>query len=298
MQRRDMLSTLAVGTFAAAPAAAQPIPPSAENAPFTDARKAAQAKDAVVLVTGANRGVGLGFVKVALARGARRVYATGRNPKNLPDVVALDPDRVVPLTLDVTDDAQRRAAAEAAQDATWLINNAAYPGSEQAEERRVRSAATLDDLKRTMDTNCWAPAELARLFAPIIIKNGGGVIAQVLSGGAWFCLPEFSGYSISKAAAAIMTAGLRAELDRDPVLVARVYTGGVQTRAAPVGYTGGVTPEQHAEEVFDALAKGEADVFPAGSRRMAERIRTDPAGFERGVIDRFHTNPVRIAPYE
>ena len=94
----------------------------------------------------------------------------------------------------------------------------------------MRSASSLDDAKFVMQTNCWSPAEIARLFIPIILNNGGGAITNILSVGAWFCLPEYTSYSMSKASAAVMTAGLRAELDREPVLVSGVFTGGVATR--------------------------------------------------------------------
>jgi NAD(P)-dependent dehydrogenase (short-subunit alcohol dehydrogenase family) len=298
MNRRKLLAGLATtasaATFGSAAAGA------AEAAEAAAARPAKRfvAQGCTALVTGSNRGVGLGFVEVLLARGARRVYATGRKLKSLEAVVALDPQRVVPLVLDVTDDAQRRAAAAAARDVTLLINNAAYPGSEIAAERRFRSASSLDDIKTVMDTNCWSPAELARLFIPLIIRNGGGAVVNILSVGAFFCLPEFSSYSTSKAAAAIMTAGLRAETDRDPVQVCAVVTGGVRTRASPVGSKGGVSPVEHAAEVFDAMAAGETEIYAAGSRGFVERLRADPRAFERTVIERFYTNPVTIAPYD
>lgn len=51
---------------------------------------------AVVLVTGASGGIGTEFVREALARGAAKVYATARTP------ISWEDDRVVPLTLDVT----------------------------------------------------------------------------------------------------------------------------------------------------------------------------------------------------
>ena len=65
-------------------------------------------KGAVVLVTGANGGIGTHFVHQALARGAAKVYASARNPR------VWDDERIVPLVLDVTDSASIQAAVEAA----------------------------------------------------------------------------------------------------------------------------------------------------------------------------------------
>jgi NAD(P)-dependent dehydrogenase (short-subunit alcohol dehydrogenase family) len=300
IKRREILATMAVAaaTSSAAASPALGAETTAATSPMTYPDKKFLVKDCVALVTGSNRGVGLGFVEVLLKRGAKRVYATARNPAHLAELEALDKKRIVALELDVTNDAHRRAAAEKAKDVTLLINNAAYPGSEVAEERRFLSASNLDDIKRSMDTNCYAPAELARLFIPHMLKNGKGAVLNILSGGALFCLPEFMSYSTSKAAAAIMTAGLRAETDRQPILVVSVFTGGVQTRALPIGSTVAFTPADHANEVFDGIAEGKSTLFPAaGSPNMRERINADPDAFERRVIDRFHTNPIKIAPY-
>ena len=308
MKRRTLLSgaatltasiTGALATMRGAPATAQPLSPTpGGNAAPDSGARTMSVEGATVLVTGSNRGIGLGFVKVLLGRGAKRVYATARNPDNLPDVIALDPQRVVGLELDVNNEEQRLAAAEAATDVTWLINNAGTPGTFTAEDRRIASASTLDDAKFVMETNCWSPAELARLFIPIILANGGGAITNILSVGAWFCLPEYTSYSMSKSAAAIMTAGLRAELDREPVLVSGVFTGGVQTRLSPPGYTGGVSAVDHGLEVVEAVAQGVTDVFAGGgSEAMRAQILQDPQAFERGVIERFHTSPLAIAPF-
>lgn len=76
-------------------------------------------KDAVVLVTGANGGLGAEFVEAALERGARRVYAAARTPKDWGD------ERVVPLRLDVADAAAADRIAELAGDTTILVSNSA-----------------------------------------------------------------------------------------------------------------------------------------------------------------------------
>jgi NAD(P)-dependent dehydrogenase (short-subunit alcohol dehydrogenase family) len=77
--------------------------------------------DRVVLVTGANRGIGQALVTEALARGAKRVYAGTRRPLAQPD------RRVTPLTLDVTSAAQIQAAADQIESLDILINNAGHP---------------------------------------------------------------------------------------------------------------------------------------------------------------------------
>ncbi len=283
MKRREVLSTLGLALGAVA---ASRISLAAGNPAI--AAKIANARGCVALVTGSNSGIGLGFVRILLERGAKRVYATARRPETLDAVVALDPKRVLPLQLDITNDEQRRNATAQAKDVTWLINNAGITGSEDPNERRFLKAKTLDDARQVMETNFWAQAEMVRAFAPVILANGGGAIVQILSVGAMYSVPTVGSYSASKFAARAMIAAVRAELDRDPVLVASVFTGGVQTRMTPAGYKAGMTPEQHANEVLDALARGETDIYVgAGAKAAQEALRTDPLGFERKNNDRW-----------
>src|SRR5436305_10040687 len=69
-----------------------------------------------VLVTGANRGLGRALVDEALRRGAKRVYAASRRPLVVRD------QRVTPLILDVTADAQIQEAAHGVESLDILIN--------------------------------------------------------------------------------------------------------------------------------------------------------------------------------
>ena len=263
---------------------AQTVPPGPEVSSASP-NKAVSVEGQTVLVTGSNRGIGLGFVQVLLQRGVRKVYATARRPESLSELAATYPDRVVPLQLDVNNSQHRTNVANAATDATWLINNAGVPGSDMASERRIRSAKTLDDARFVMETNCWSPAELSRLFIPIILDNGGGAITNILSVGAWYCVPAHTTYSMSKAAAAMMTAGLRAELDREPMLVSGVFTGGVATRMSEGS---GMSPTEHAHQVFDAVAHGETDILAGtGVQRLRNEVRSDPKAVERDRIERF-----------
>src|SRR6516165_4352663 len=95
---------------------------------------------AAALVTGGNRGFGLALVNELLSRGAARVYATSRLAQS-----SADP-RVVPLVLDVTDEASIQAAAQAAPDISILVNNAGV---------LLRSkvlTSPLDDIRAELDT--------------------------------------------------------------------------------------------------------------------------------------------------
>lgn len=245
----------------------------------------------VALVTGANRGIGLGFVKVLLERGASRVYATARDPATLPGVTALDPQRIRGFALDIDDEAQRLAVAKQTGDTSLLINNAGIAGSEDENERRLLRASSLEDARQVMETDCFSPIEMCRLFLPNMVKRGEGGVINILSIGAIFCLPSHASYCAAKGAQALMTMGLRADLDGADVDIAGVYTGGVRTRMSARNVASLVSPEEHAREVFDAFEAGERHIF-AGARAgdLRDAVLADPGGFEQMQIERFR-NP-------
>ena len=245
----------------------------------------------VALVTGSNRGIGLGFVRVLLERGARKVYATARDPSSLPDVVALDPSRISGFALDIDDEAQRNSVAEQTDDTSLLINNAGISGSENEDERRFLRASSLENARQVMETDCFSPIEMCRLYLPDMIKRGEGGVINILSIGAIFCLPSHASYCAAKGAQAIMTMGLRADLDGTGVDIAGVYTGGVRTRMSARDTPMLLTPEEHAREVFEAFEAGERHIFAgAGAPEMRDTILADPGGFEQKQIERFR-NP-------
>src|SRR4029450_9707530 len=131
-------------------------------------------ENAVVLVTGANRGIGLAFTRELLARGARKVYAGARTPAAImqPGVQALRP------RVNKSDD--RTAAAALASDVTLVINNAgiAQPGGFLAPDSE-------EVARRLFETNFFAMLRMSKAFAPILKANGGGALLNVLSVASW-----------------------------------------------------------------------------------------------------------------
>jgi len=155
-------------------------------------------RNAVVLVTGANGGLGRLFVTEALSRGATKVYATARTPRTWDD------ERVVPLALDITSTQSIAAAAEQAGDVTVLINNAGISAP-----RLPVLRTPLDDVRRVFETNVFGQVAMLQAFAPVLARNGGGAVIDVHSSLSWLAMGT---YSATKAAFWSFTNALRLEL--------------------------------------------------------------------------------------
>jgi NAD(P)-dependent dehydrogenase (short-subunit alcohol dehydrogenase family) len=175
-------------------------------------------ENAVALVTGANRGIGLAFANELLARGARKVYAAARDPAtiNLRGVHA--------LRLDVNKPEEVAAAAALASDVTLVINNAgiAQPGGFLATDSE-------DVARRIFETNFFGILRISKAFAPILARHGGGAFLNVLSVAAWVNGGELAAYSASKSAAWSLSNALRNELAAQKTKVLALHMGYVDT---------------------------------------------------------------------
>lgn len=203
---------------------------------------------AVVLVTGANGGIGTHFVRDALARGASKVYATARNPRTWDD------DRIVPLALDVTDPASIQAAVEVAGDVTVLINNAgtsvSSPGILTHTDAEIRT---------NVETNFLGPLFLTRAFAPILTAKEDAAVIDIHSAMSWFAVGGI--YSATKAALWSATNSLRLELAPQGVHVVGVHVGYVDTAMAAHTTDPKTDPADLVRIVFDAVEAGEYEVL-------------------------------------
>ena len=209
-----------------------------------------QLANATVLITGANRGLGLAFARAALARGARKVYAAARDPASvtLPGVV--------PIQLDVTKPEDIAAAARNYPDVTLLINNAGIAATGGfLNEDSIASA------ERHFATNLFGPLRLTQAFAPVLAANGGGAILNVLSVASWINGPLLGVYAMSKSAAWAMTNGTRIELSAQQTQVLALHVGFIDTDLTAGFDVPKVAPDDVARTALDALEAGASEVL-------------------------------------
>jgi len=222
--------------------------------------------NATVLITGANRGIGLAFAREALARGARKVYAGARDPSTmtLPGVV--------PLRLDVTSPEQVAAAAQLAGDVTLVINNAGI-----AQFGGLLADGAEASLRHQLETNVFGVLRVSQAFAPVLAANGGGAVLNVASVASWISRPVLATYAATKSATWSLSNGLRHELRAQGTQVLTLQMGFVDT-----GMTASIdmpksTPEQIVAQALDALEAGAEECLADDiTRQVKQGLSAEP----------------------
>ena len=221
--------------------------------------------NATVLVTGANRGIGLAFTRALLARGARKVYAGARDPSTitLPGVEA--------IRLDVTKPDEVAAAVARAGDVTLLINNAGvghFGGFLAADSEEVT--------RRQFETNFYGMLRMSKAFAPVLAANGGGALLNVLSIVSWINGSQLAAYAASKSAAWSLTNALRHELAAQKTQVLALHMAFVDTDLVR-GIDGPKTrPEDIVKRALDGLEAGLDEVLADERTQLVKQGLTAP----------------------
>jgi NAD(P)-dependent dehydrogenase (short-subunit alcohol dehydrogenase family) len=224
-------------------------------------------KKSVALVTGANRGIGRAFVRALVDHGAAKVYAGARDPATV-----VDPD-VTALQLDVTSPAEIAAAATVADDVTIVINNAGVFASDTK-----LLEGSLEDAHQEMDVNYFGTWEVSRVFAPILARNGGGALVNMLSVASWVGRPQFPGYAASKAAQWSLTQSLREGLRDQGTLVVGVHAGFVETDLSTWTDAPKISAASVAEQTMQALASNSTEVLADEPTRQVKAALSKPGG--------------------
>ena len=232
-------------------------------------------RDATAVVTGAGGGLGRRLIQELLARGVARVYAAGRTEGSVRDVVALDPDVVVPLVLDITSESDASAAAGVASDANLVFNNAGVMAF------GAPLGVDLYAVERDLTTNVIGTLRVTQAFVPVLEANGGGTIVNTLSLLSLAPVTGMSPYSASKAASHSFTQSLRHELAARGIAVLGVYPGPMDTPMLDGVQAAKAKPEDVAKAILDAVEAGEEYIAPDEfSAQAYAGYRSDPSSLE------------------
>jgi NAD(P)-dependent dehydrogenase (short-subunit alcohol dehydrogenase family) len=224
-----------------------------------------------VLLTGANRGLGLEWTR-QLAGRVDRLFATCRRPDEAPELATLadkHPDTIEVVALDVTDPDAIAAAAERVEEATGvldvLINNAGINGGGTGDRFGAVDQETMMDVFRV---NAAGPHLMVQAFADLLRAGGAdetSVVVNVTSqlgsigntnGGSWHS------YKASKAALNMCTRLQSGALKSDGVIVVSMHPGWVRTDM------GGSNARLSPEESVDGMLEVIADVTPDDTGRF------------------------------
>jgi NAD(P)-dependent dehydrogenase (short-subunit alcohol dehydrogenase family) len=211
-----------------------------------------------VLVTGANRGVGLETARQLLQRGDR-VIATCRQPSKAEALQALDEqfsEQLTILPLDVTNPASIHAACNAVQRIATcldiLINNAGIlDGNETLE------SFDPEVMQRTFDVNATGAMRVTTQFLPFLEKGEQAKLVNISSQlgslqkvkGNW---GRYS-YNSSKAALNMLTRMLAYDLEDKGIAVICIHPGWVQTDMG--GDSADLTPVESASGILEVIDK-------------------------------------------
>ena len=242
-------------------------------------------KKSTAFVTGANRGIGKAYVQALIKRGAKKVYAAMRDVESFKNSSSecLDKykDVIELVSLDITNDKQISSAVAKAGDVDLLINNAGI-----AHFAGLIAGENLDAARQEMEVNYFGTLSMIRAFAPVLEKNGGGAIVNVLSVASLANFPVLGSYSASKAALYSLTQGVRAELAQQGTHVLGVYPGPIDTDMAKDFPMEKSSPEETAIGTLHAIEDAQEDIFiDVFAQQFQKDFRDSPIGIAKQFVE-------------
>lgn len=218
-------------------------------------------------------------IVVSVYPSSKRSSPAVRDPASVDGLIAEHGDRIVALTLDLTDPASITAAAVAATDVDIVINNAGV-----LQPVDLLSPSAFETLDFEFGVNLRGLIHMAQAFAPVLKANGGGAFVQLNSVASLRAFAGFATYCASKAAAYSITQSLRELLAEQGTQVVSVHPGPIATDMADsAGFTDVAAPSSLvADAIIAALAEDRFHAFPDP---MAEQVGGAYSSFAEQVVE-------------
>jgi short-subunit dehydrogenase len=227
----------------------------------------------VVLITGASEGIGSACAAEFAAAGAKLAL----NARGEEKLRAAAPEGALLVPGDVTVEADRRRIIEQTMAhygaIDILLNNAGVGYYQPSWEM------PMEDVRRLMDLNFFAPLALTQLAVPHMRERHSGMIVNVGSIAGKIPLPWMSIYSVSKSALGALTDCQRMELKRDGIHTMIVCPGYVQTNFQKNAWHGQTPDKVRDAKRFAITADVCARAIRHGVEREARTIVTPRAGW-------------------
>jgi len=231
-------------------------------------------EDRRVLITGASRGLGRALVAAFVEAGVKEVLAGARKAA---DLAALKSERVTPVQLDVTNDADVNAVAGLGA-IDILVNNAGVAG--------FGNPLTMDfeAVQEELAVNYLGVLRVTRAVAPGMIAREDGMIVNIATAFAKVNLPLVGTYSATKAALLSLGQAFRAYLVDHNVRVITVMPTTIDTDMSRGADVPKLTKEFVAGEILTAIREERHDP-PIGdeAKDVFEKLANDPVALEKAL---------------
>lgn len=216
-------------------------------------------KRKIAIITGATGGIGQEFVKQILKEEVEEIWAVARNEKKLAELQEQYGEALVPVPLDLSEEAQIKGfgelLAEKKPQIQYLINNAGLAKMASYQE------FSLEEISRTVDVNCKAPVLLCKLCIPYMAA--GSRILNISSASAFQPNPYINLYAASKAFERSYSRALNVELKGTGITATAVCPGWVDTEllekernGKKIKFPGMVTPDRVVTQAMKDAKKG------------------------------------------
>jgi len=232
-----------------------------------------------VLISGASRGLGKALVAAFVAAGASEVFAGTRRQEDRDALQREFRERVTPVQLDVTHEADIEAVGGLGT-VDILVNNAGVAGFGNP------LTMSFDDVQHELAVNYLGMLRLTRAVAPAMIAQRDGVIVNIATAFAKVNLPLVGTYCATKAALLSLGQALRAYLSDDNVRVITVMPTTIDTDMSRGANVPKMTKEYVAGEILAAIREERHDP-PIGdeAKGVLEGLAKDPLGLEKNLMN-------------